>query len=123
MTYMFLLYGDESAAPPMPTDPEGFAKMMEPWNAYDKLLEEAGVMRGGNALHPTSSATTVTAAGGEPVVTDGPFAETREQLGGYYMVECENLDEALKWAAKCPGTQHGRVEVRPLMSLPSGDGA
>lgn len=117
MTYLFMLYSDESKQPPPPTTPEGQAAMMAPWKDYNAKLTAAGVMRGGNALHPTSAATTVSATTGEVVFTDGPFAETREQLGGYYLVECANLDEALKWAAQCPIVHYGRAEVRPLMDL------
>ena len=116
MEYLFLIYNDESAAPPANT-PEEVEAMMEPWNVYTQELVDAGVMRGGNALHPTSDATTVTAIDGDPVFTDGPFAETREQLGGYYHVECSDLDEAMKWAAKCPVVSYGRVEVRPIVDM------
>ncbi len=117
MNYLFLLYSDESESPETPTDDAGFAAMMEPWNVYTEALTEAGVMRGGEALHPTSAATTLSRLDGEVVYTDGPFAETREQLGGYYIVECDDLDAALGWAAKCPVMGYGRVEVRPIMNL------
>lgn len=122
MQYMFLLYGDENQAEEPPKDPEAFANWMKPWVDYTQALTDAGVMRGGEALMPTAMATTVTAAGGpEPTVTDGPFAETKEQLGGYYLVDCPDLDSALAWAAKCPAAQYGHVEVRPIMDV-SGPG-
>jgi hypothetical protein len=88
---------------------------MEPWVSYGAAMEKAGVFVAGDALQPTSTATTLSSKGGpEHVYTDGPFAETKEQLGGYYLVNCKDLDEALAWAAKCPGVQYGKVEVRPV---------
>ena len=83
----------------------------------------AAVIRGGNALQPTSTATTVRVQGGkggDVVTSDGPFAETKEVLGGFYLLECANLDEALSWAAQIPGAWHGSVEVRPVLEM--GDG-
>jgi hypothetical protein len=74
-------------------------------------------MKGGEALHPTSTATTVRVKNGKTVTTHGPFAETKEQLGGFYMIECNNLDEAIEWAAKCPGARVGSIEVRPVMDF------
>lgn len=117
MQYIFLLYSDESAAPEPPTTPEGWQAYMKPWEDYTNALTEAGVMRGGEALQPTAAATTVRTGTPEPVFTDGPFAETKEQLGGYYIVECDNLDQALGWASKCPVVQYGSCEVRPIMDL------
>ncbi|MCB9594998.1 MAG: YciI family protein [Sandaracinaceae bacterium] len=117
MQYLFLLYSPEAGMPPAPTDPAEFEAWMSPWAEYGAALQEAGVMLGANALMPTSTATTVTAASGKTVITDGPFAETKEQLGGYYLVECATLEEAQGWAAKCPGALYGRVEVRPIMDL------
>ena len=115
MQYLFLLYSDETKNPEPPTDPVAFAEWMAPWAAYNAALVAAGVMRGGNALMPTGSATTLSRAAGAVVTTDGPFAETAEQLGGYYLVECDSLDEALKWAQRCPMIHYGKVEVRPIM--------
>ncbi len=117
MQYLFLLYSDESQAEEPPTDPAAFADFMAPWVAYNKELTEAGVMRGGEALLPSATATTVTHHGGKTVHTDGPFAESKEQLGGFYMVDCKDLDEALAWAAKCPAAAYGKVGVRPIMIL------
>ena len=82
---------------------------------YTQELVTAGVMRAGDALLPTTSATTVRVRGNETMTTDGPFAETKEALGGYYLIEVANLDEALKWAAKIPSAKHGSIEVRPVM--------
>lgn len=116
MEYLFLLYGDETQGEEPPKDPEAFAAFIKPWADYGAAMAEAGVMRGGNALMPTATATTVSAhGGGEPNCTDGPFAETKEQLGGYYLVDCPDLDTALAWAAKCPAAKDGHVEVRPIM--------
>ncbi|MFT4706167.1 MAG: hypothetical protein ACI81R_003886 [Bradymonadia bacterium] len=117
MNYIFLIYSDEKNGPPKPTNEAEFAKMMEPWGIYNKALKDAGVMRGGQPLHPTTAASTVTVTDGETVITDGPFAETREQLGGYYAIECDNLDDAMHWASQCPIVNYGRVEVRPIMDL------
>jgi hypothetical protein len=118
MHYLFLIYGIESQMTPPKTPAEG-AAMMAPWLDYTQALKGAGVYLGGNPLQPTSTATTVSQPAGktEPVFTDGPFAETKEQLGGYYLVDCKNLDDALAWAAKCPGVRFGRVEVRPVASM------
>jgi hypothetical protein len=117
MQYMFLLYGSEADAPPTPTTPEGFDAYMAPWAAYSKMLVDEGVMRGGDALQDSHTATTVTTSGGKPVFTDGPFAETKEQLGGYYLVECKDLDHAMAMPAQCPILTYGRVEIRPVMDL------
>lgn len=118
MQYIFLLYSQESKDPQMPKDQAGMDAMLAPWKDYSEAMQKAGVMRGGEALCPTSTATTVSPGPKEPVVTDGPFAETKEQLGGYYVVETENLDEALAWAAKCPILNWGgRCEVRPIMDF------
>ncbi len=114
MQYLLLIYSNEAAMPEPPKDPAAFAEWMSPWNNYTESLQKAGIMLGANALQPTSTATTVCAPKGDPVFTDGPFAETKEQLGGYYLIECDNLDDALSWAAKCPIVKMGRVEVRPV---------
>lgn len=118
MQYMLLLYSDESQDR-QPQSEEEMAEYLAPWAAYSQALADAGVMRGGEALEPTSTATTLSPGQPEPVVTDGPFAETKEQLGGFYMLDCKDLDEALAWAGKCPIlTFGGRVEVRPIMVFP-----
>ena len=113
MKYALTIYGDESAAEnASPEDREAVTQ------AYWKLIEEmesAGVYGGGEGLHPTSTATTVRVRDDERTVTDGPFAETKEQLAGFFLVDCKDLDEAIDWAAKIPGAQSGSVEVRPVM--------
>ena len=85
--------------------------------AYTEAMQKAGVMVGGDRLRPTSSATTVRIADGKTQVLDGPYAETKEQLGGYYIIDVPDLDAAISWAARCPGASHGAVEVRPIWSV------
>jgi hypothetical protein len=84
--------------------------------AYFKAASEAGVMRGGPRLESSTTATKVTVRDGQRLITDGPFAESREQLGGIFVLDCADLDEALDWAARCPGASHGTMEVRPVAS-------
>lgn len=107
MKYAILIYDDESNW----TGNED----LSPWMEYTQALTEAGVLRGGEALEPTTTATTVRMVDGRVTTTDGPFAETREQLGGFYLIECADLDEAVGWAAKIPSVDRGSVEVRPIM--------
>ncbi|MCE9622676.1 MAG: YciI family protein [Actinomycetia bacterium] len=101
--------------------PEDWAKTMAEYTDFGDTAGAAGVIGGGEALQPTSSATTVQvkggAKGGEVVTTDGPFAETKEVLGGFYLLDCADLDEALRWAAQIPGAWHGKVEVRPVIDF------
>jgi hypothetical protein len=114
MRYLALIYSDETAV-------WSDEKNQEVMNAYIAFGEEggkAGVLTGvGEALQPTSTATTVRVRDGETVTTDGPFAETKEQLGGFYLFECKNLDQAIEWAAKIPGAEDGSIEVRPIMEF------
>ena len=111
MRYVLTIYGDESAD----FTPEQGAQMMAAYNAFTEEVKAAGAFVGGEGLQPTATATTVRVRDGEPLLTDGPFAETREQLGGYYLLDCKDLDEAIAWAARIPGAQQGSVEVRPVM--------
>jgi hypothetical protein len=114
MKYTLLLYGDESRWADM--TPEATAEDMKLWGAFYEELTEAGAYIAGEALDATASATTVRIKAGEVVHTDGPFAETREQLGGFYLLECPDLDAALAWAAKVPDLgEGGAIEVRPVM--------
>jgi hypothetical protein len=112
MKYAFLIYGDEQQMAAMSQD--DMHAMYARYSAYGKEMAEAGVIRGGAELKPISTATTVRVQNGKVLTLDGPFAETKEQLGGFYLVEVENLEQALAWAAKCPGASDGCVEVRPL---------
>jgi hypothetical protein len=114
MEYLLLIYGDETAEMAQ----EDMAASMDRWHAYTDWLVEKGWMRGGDALQATAHATSVTKRAGEPIVTDGPFAETKEQLGGYYLIEVENLDDAIEAAGRCPGADYGTIEVRPVQDLP-----
>jgi hypothetical protein len=115
MKYMLLIYGNEAAGADMA--PEQQQAMFAAHNAYSQEMSERGVMRGGDPLVPTSAATSVRVRDGKPITTHGPFAETAEQLGGYYLIECANLDEALVWAAKNPSAAMGTIEVRPVMDM------
>jgi hypothetical protein len=114
MRYLMLIYGDESAF--ASASPEEQAAALPAWNAYTE--RHSDVFLGGDALQVTATATTVRVRDGETLLTDGPFAETREQLGGYYLMECDSLDTALEVAADCPGAAYGSVEVRPVMVFP-----
>ena len=112
MKYILMIYGDESRWDTMSQDEKQV--IYEGHNAYGQALEAAGVMRGGYELKPIATATTLRFTGGKPATLDGPFAETKEQLGGYYVIEVDNLEQALEWAARMPGMTEGAVEVRPL---------
>jgi hypothetical protein len=114
--YMLLIYGSQDV---QPQTPEAVQKVMDEYWAYEKAVADAGVLIASDALQGVETATTVEVRDdGERVVTDGPFAETREILGGYYLLDVPDLDAALDWAARCPGAQHGsRIEVRPVMEF------
>ncbi len=109
LQYMALIYTDPSLTPQMGTS------MTDAYFAYTKRARAAGVMKAGDALQPTSTATCVRVRGGKTETMDGPFAETKEHLGGYYLLMCSDLDEALKWAAQIPGAAYSTIEVRPLV--------
>jgi hypothetical protein len=111
--YMLLIYGPSDRTP----TPEEMAAEMPRWNEYTESLHAAGVMRAGDALHGPESATTVRVRNGETQFTDGPFAETKETLGGYYVIECADLDTALGHASRMPNIAYGSVEVRPVVDF------
>jgi hypothetical protein len=116
MQYLLLIYTDESklrAASQADKD-----AMFREYGAYTASIIKTGNMKAGDALQPASTATTVRVREGKTLTTDGPFAETKEQLGGYYLVEAKDLDEAIKLAARIPGARSGSIEVRPVMQLP-----
>ena len=115
MRYLLLIYGDEGRWPEMSEADQ--AAQLGKWEAYTKAITDEGIIRGGDALQPTAAATTVRVRDGETQVTDGPFAETREQLGGYYMIECQTLDQAIDAARRIPSVDTGSVEVRPIMEF------
>ena len=115
MQYLLMIYGNEKATLNAPQ--EAKSQMQAAFTAYTEAMKKAGVLVGSNRLRPTSDATTVRAPGGKHSVQNGPFAETKEQLGGYYLIEAPDLDAALSWASRCPGTQYGAVEVRPVWTM------
>ena len=115
MKYALLIYTSETEENKM-TEAEQQANFGA-YFAFTNEISEAGVNLGGEALMPTAMSTTVRVQNGKTLTTDGPFAETKEQLGGFYLVDCKDLDEAIAYAAKIPGASHGSVEVRPLMEI------
>jgi len=115
MKYMLLLASDPADEPAM--DSAEFGPYMGEWQAYTEALNEAGAMVTGDALHGAETATTVQVRDGQRIVTDGPFIESKEVIGGYYVIDVANLDEALDWAAKIPNVRFGTVEVRPVMEF------
>ena len=117
MRYALLIYTPPAMGEPSPEEVEG---VMAEYNAFTREAVEADAMRGGEALEPASTATTVRVRDGQTLVTDGPYAETKEEFGGYYLVEAANIDEAIKWAAKIPGAKQGAIEVRPIWEIPGG---
>jgi hypothetical protein len=120
MRYLLLLYGDEQAAAAKSADEQ--AAEMDAWWKYTAEIQGSGHYVGGEALQPIATATTVRLANGRPVVADGPFAETKEQLGGYYLIDVPDLDAAIAWAAKMPNLPDGgSVEIRPIMEFDSSE--
>jgi len=114
--YMLLIYADEAGL--ANATPEQLKEQYDAYDAYTKDIKERGAWVAGEGLDQTSSATTVRVKNGETLTTDGPFAETKEQLGGFYEIEVGNLDDAIKAAAMVPGAQYGSIEVRPVMEYP-----
>ena len=112
MKYMLTIYDDQSNWGDAP--PDAVRTMMDGYRRFGEEVTANGAYVAGEALDPVSTATTVRVQGGERLVTDGPFAETKEQLGGFYLLDCKDLDEAIEYAAKIPGAQSGCVEVRPV---------
>lgn len=119
MQYMLLIYGQEPAAAP---SPEALQVEMDAYNAFTAEVNARKLLVSAEALHPVHTATTVRVRDGKRLTTDGPFAETKEVLGGFYLLNCKDLDEALEMAAKIPGAKHGAIEVRPVVdwSQPQG---
>jgi hypothetical protein len=114
MQYIALIYDVEDR----PESPSEFETMMNGYFAFNAHTKAEGSFVGGDALQPTSTATTVRVRDGEVLLTDGPFAETREALGGYYLLECRDFDHAVELASRIPGAATGCVEVRPVMVIP-----
>src|SRR4051794_5961501 len=112
MKYMLLIYGNEAAM--HAASPKDDEEMHAAYRAYTEAMMKAGVIAGGERLRPSSDSTTVRMTNGKSTVLNGPYAETKEQLGGFYMIDVPDLDAALSWAARCPGASHGTMEVRPV---------
>ncbi len=115
MKYLALIYSTPDAGP-QPDTPE-FGPYMAVWQSITDTYTKDGVLVAGEALQPVETATSIRIRGGKTELTDGPFAETKEQLGGFYMFECDTLDDAIRYAKMIPTTEHGTVEVRPIMSF------
>src|SRR5262245_42173028 len=112
MQYLVLIYSEEPTSAP---DMAEIGAVMEEYNAYTQMLRDSGAYVSGEALQPTSTATTVRIRDGQTMTTDGPFAETKEALGGFYLIEAKDLDEALALGGACPGAKYGSIEVRPIV--------
>ena len=115
MQYLLMIYSAQGAGP-APDTPE-FGKMMGGYRAMTEEAKKNNVFEGGNPLQGIDTATSVRVRGGKTEITDGPFAETKEQLGGYYLLNCKDLDEALSYAAKIPTAEFGTIEVRPIWEM------
>ena len=115
MQYLLLLHADESGWARMTKaeQEQGYAAYM----AYTEALKKAGAYVGSNRLQPITTATTVKITNGKQQVLDGPYADSKEQLGGYYLIDAADLDAAIAWAARCPGASHGTIEVRPVWEM------
>ena len=115
MQYLLLIYGNESAMLNAPK--EATSQTLAAYAAYTEAIKKSGAWVASNRLRPTSEATTVRNPNGKKNVINGPFAETKEQLAGFYLIEVPDLDAALSWAARCPGAAHGSIEVRPIWTM------
>jgi hypothetical protein len=115
MQYLLLLHADENGWSKLTKaeQEQGYAAYM----AYTEALKKAGAHVGSNRLQPVATATTVRVTNGKQQVLDGPYADSKEQLGGYYLIEAPDLDGAIAWAARCPGAGHGTIEVRPVWAM------
>jgi hypothetical protein len=116
MQYMLLIYGDQSALASASRD--DLQAMQAEYGKFTQEIRSSGAMVGGDQLQPATTAKTVTIRNGDRLITDGPFAETKETLGGYYLVEADSEEKALEWAAKIPGARHGKIEVRGIVVQP-----
>jgi hypothetical protein len=115
MKYMLLIYGNEAAR--QGASEKQMSEMMAAYTAYTQAMRDSGAFVAGDPLQPSSTATTVRLADGRSKVLNGPYADTKEQLGGYYIIDVPDLDAALSWAARCPGAQTGVLEVRPIWAM------
>lgn len=112
MKYLLLMYWNQSETPEY--TPEEQRELQRAWLDYNKEAKDAGVLIDTNGLAPATSATTIRVRDGKTLTTDGPFAETHEQMGGYYVLDCADLDEAIRWAERIPAAKQGSIEIRPL---------
>jgi hypothetical protein len=117
MQYMLMVYTEEGGWARLSQAEQ--AQGVAAYNAYTEALKKAGVFAGANRLQGTSTATTVRVANGKSQVLNGPYVDSKEQLGGYYLIDVPDLDAAISWAARCPGAGHGTIGVRPLWAMPS----
>jgi hypothetical protein len=115
MRYMMLIFSDQSTGREMSQSERD--EMMSSHMAFAREMRERGVMKGGDELHPASIATTIRVRDGETLTCDGPFVETKEQIGGYYILDCRDLDEAIECAAKIPTAARGAIEIRPIVDF------
>jgi hypothetical protein len=115
MQYLLMLYLDESGWSNLSKEEQ--AQGVAAYGAYTEALKKAGILAGSNRLQPSAAATTVRIANGKSQVLDGPYADSKEQVGGYYMIDVPDLDAAISWAARCPTASHGIVELRPIWSM------
>jgi len=119
MRYLLLIYTEEQ----LEASPDAMAAEFEAYARFTNEVRDRGIYEAGEALRPTSTATTVRVRDGQTVTTDGPFAETKEALGGFYMVDATDLDDAIQLAAKIPGAKHGSIEIRPIFEYGAGEGS
>jgi hypothetical protein len=115
MQYLLMLYSEEGGWNRLTTEQQ--EQGVAAYRAYTEALQKAGALKSSNRLQPTSAATTVRLANGKTQVLDGPYVESKEQIGGYYLIDVPDLDAAISWAARCPGAGHGTIEVRPVWSM------
>jgi len=115
MQYLLMLYSNENGWSQMTPDEQ--QQGVAAYGAYTQALKAAGVLVGSNRLQNSTTATTVRVADGKSQVLDGPYVDSKEQLAGYYLIDAPDLDAALAWAARCPGANHGTIEVRPVWSM------
>ncbi|MGO9772350.1 MAG: YciI family protein [Roseiarcus sp.] len=115
MQYLLMIHANENGLANTPK--ADLEAMMAAYGAYTQAMKEAGVYRGGERLQPTATATVVRVKDGKTSVLNGPYAEVKEQLGGFFAIEAADLDAAIGWAARCPGAQHGAIEVRPIWPM------
>lgn len=120
MRYLLLIYTAEPTGSG-PSD-EAMAEFAE-YDVFTQWTRDNGMFQAGEALHPTTAATTIQVREGRTITTDGPYAETKEALGGFYLIQARDLDEAIDAAARIPGARHGSIEIRPIFELPPTDGA